>query len=136
MPQNLRGILTLAAIILIAGFATSPSAAKSRLVRGVVTDEANLPVPNAPIQLSCARTGHVTKVVSTLSRADGGFQFQITLRGVCKVSIDAPGFAPILISISGSDKRKTVDLGPIRLRISCAGPGVTCDQVTPANAKP
>ena len=116
--------------------ATERLAAQSRVVRGVVTDEANLPVPNTHVELSCARTGHATKIVSTSSRADGGFQLQAMLLGECKASIAAAGFAPVIIPIRGSNKHTPVDLGTIRLRISCTGLGVVCDEVTPAKAKP
>jgi len=106
-------------------------AAQSRVIRGVVADEASLPVPNAQIELSCARTGHATKIVSTSSGADGGFQLQAILLGPCKVNIAAPGFASVLIPISGSNRHAPVDLGTIRLRISCSGPGVSATKLLP-----
>jgi hypothetical protein len=136
MSPKTAKLFTLTALILLVPLAAGPSAAQSRVVRGVVTDEANAPVPSAAVKLSCARTGRAPRVLSTTSKADGGFQFQTRLIGACKVSIAAPGFVPILISISSSDKSEPVDLGTLRLRISCEGPGVTCDQVTPAKTKP
>jgi len=116
--------------------ATPRVAAQSSFIRGVVTDEASLPVPNTRIELRCARTGHTTKIVSTSTRADGAFQLLTRLRGVCKVNIAAPGFSPVLILIRSSVNHAPVDLGTIRLRISCTGPGVVCDEVAPAKANP
>jgi Carboxypeptidase regulatory-like domain len=124
--------LRMGCFILLILVATRPSAAQSRVIRGVVTDAANSAVPNAAVELSCAQMGHAATVVNTSSKVDGSFEFQNTLIGVCKISIVAPGFTSALISISSSEKSEPVDVGRIRLRISCKGPGVICDEVYPA----
>lgn len=69
MSPKTKKLFALTALILLVPFAAGSSAAQSRVIRGVVTDEANAPVPSAAVKLSCARTGHAPRALSTTSKA-------------------------------------------------------------------
>ena len=110
-----------------------PCEVKPRVVQGLVTDEADAPLPDAVIQLDCRQKGKESRIASAKGRADGRFKIEVTLRGVCRINISRPGFSGVLIPISDSDRRAVIDLGPIRLRLrgNCSEPGAICDEVTP-----
>jgi len=117
--------------MLIASLAP-PSDAKPRVVvRGVVTDEADNPIPNVLIELTCARKGKAAPLANTKSNSEGHFQLEATVNEACNVKITAPGFSTALVPIRPSGNSSEMDLGKIRLRVSCSGPGVVCDEVTP-----
>jgi hypothetical protein len=137
MSAKFRELFLGGAIISFAALTARPSPAQSRMIRGVLTDEAGAAIPKTSIEISCTKKGHVTKVESTLSGTDGGFQLEATLFGACKISFSAAGFKLLHRSIRGSGNRSMLDLGTIRLRVSgCSDPGIICDEVTPANPKP
>jgi Carboxypeptidase regulatory-like domain len=133
--NNLSLISAFCVGALLLPLADGPPDAKPKIIRGLVTDEANAPLPNALIELNCPKE-KASAQASTKSNADGRFQFEATLHGMCKVKITAPGFSTLLVPIPDSPKRAVTDLGKIRLSVSCSGPGVICDEVTPTEAPP
>ena len=128
MRLNSLGKWAIAVAALLTLLPSSTCEGRSKMIRGIVTDESATPIPNAFIELSCPQKG---KGVSTKSGIDGHFQFEAILYGACKTKIAAPGFSIRVIPISSSDKRAVMDLGKIQLRVSCSGPDVICDEVTP-----
>jgi Carboxypeptidase regulatory-like domain len=131
MRSGLRATFTACGLGLVLILFAKPSEMKPMIIRGLVTDEADAPIPDAVIELNCRQGAKQIAVASAKSREDGHFQIRERLRGVCKVNISVPGFSDVLIQISESDRRAIVDLGNIRLRLNCKGPGVYCDEVTP-----
>lgn len=123
-------MFAISALILI--LAVEPSEAKTKIVRGLVTDETDVPIPSALIEVDCSRKEREVTAASGKSGVDGHFQFKATLGGMCKIKISAPGFSDLLVSIADSDGRAVINLGKMHLRVKCSGPGVTCDEVTPA----
>ena len=126
----------LATIILFVAVVAKRSAAQSRVIRGIVTDESGAAIPKTAIEISCSQKGHVAKVAGVQSTTDGSFQLEANLIGTCKVSFSAIGFKPLQRPLRGSASYSDLDLGTIRLRIKgCSDPGIICDEVTPAKPK-
>ena len=130
MRSTLARMFAIGALILI--LAVEPSEAKTKIVRGLVTDDADAPIPNALIELVCVQGEKKITAASGKSSANGHFQFKTTLRGICKIKISAPGFSDLLVSMADSDGRAVINLGKMHVRVNCSGPGVICDEVTPA----
>jgi carboxypeptidase family protein len=123
-----KKLLVLSAITLLEVFASGPSAAQSRVVRGVVTDEAGAAISKTSVEITCRQKGHVTKVGSTQSGTTGDFQLEAILHGACKINFSSVGFKRLQIPIRASDNRPVLELGAIRLRVAgCSDPGVICD---------
>jgi hypothetical protein len=120
-----------AVFAILATLVVSPINARSNSIRGLVTDESDTALPNVLVELTCTQNGHVSVLANTKTTSDGRFKLDMTAPNACKIRITAPGFASTLIPIRGSEKRGIVDLGKIRMKITCSGPGVTCDEVTP-----
>lgn len=112
-----------------------PCEVKPRIVQGLVTDEADAPIPGALVELDCRQKGKRITAASTKSRTDGRFEIKATLRGACKIRISHAGFSEVVIPTSDFERRPVADLGNIRLRVSCLEPGVNCDEVTPVERR-
>jgi hypothetical protein len=114
-----------------------PPEAKPKTIRGIVTDEADGPIPEAVVELDCLQKGKEIKVASANSKADGHFEIQAKLQGACRINISRRDFSGVLIPLSDSDRRPVTDLGKIRLRLhhDCSEPGANCFVVTPRKEK-
>jgi len=131
MPRSTLKILCLAiGALLTASLASSEP--RPKLVRGLVTDEADHPLPNVLIEWSCVGKEKPGPLETAKSGADGRFRLEARLEAGCKVKITSPGFSTRLVPIPDSAKRSPIDLGKISLRVSCSGPGVVCDEITPS----
>jgi hypothetical protein len=107
------------------------SSAKPTVLRGAITDEAASPLPKVVIQLACHVRGKELTLGRTESKADGRFEFEAVLQHGCELKIVAPGFASVTKPIPDSPRPAIIDVGTVRLRVSCSGPGVICDEATP-----
>jgi Carboxypeptidase regulatory-like domain len=124
--------LTFGMISLLAmSVAAYPINAKPRPIRGSVSDEAGNAIPAAIVELSCVRDGKSSVLEHAKSDTNGHFQLEATPDGRCQLKISAPGFAKTSVRLSTSGNHGTTDVGKIQLRVSCSGPGVICDEVTP-----
>jgi hypothetical protein len=116
-------------VLLLATFGRCDT--KRRAISGTVTDEADAPIPNAVIELQCSQ-GRKTEIrARDITNSSGQFRIESTLNGSCSVRVTHSGFSPVLMPVVASDKSAAVDLGKIRLRVSCSGSDVVCDEVTP-----
>jgi hypothetical protein len=126
------GLITVGIITTVV---TMASAAGSRAIVGLVTDKTNSPLPNVLVELKCSRNGKLRTVAATRTNDEGRFRLQFG-SPQCKIRISAPGFASRLVSLDKPGKDEAIDLGKIVLDVSCSGPGVVCDEVTPRKATP
>ncbi len=125
------GVASVVTVVIACGCAL---AALAKHITGVVTDEADAPIPNAIVELlSVARNGNTNILLRTESDHEGRFKLEGQFSGTLKIKLSARGFVPALVSINNSDM---VDVGKIRMKISCSGPGVVCDEVTPKAQRP
>ena len=84
-------------VFLAAFFATSPLAASTAVIKGVVTDDSGKPVRGAVIS---AKSG--IKTISRFSQNDGKYEIAVAAAGTYEITVDAYGFAV---------KRASVDTG-------------------------
>jgi hypothetical protein len=120
-----------AAAGLAIALSASASDAKPTTVTAIITDEADSPIQDAVVGLTCTGKRKTSASVTAKSAANGRLEFAAALSGVCNLNVAAPGFTPTLVGFDTSHHGPVMDLGKVRLKISCSGPGVICDQVTP-----
>ena len=129
--QGVPTISLALAISLLGGVRTTGAFDMNRkAIHGVIADQTDSPIPNALVNLSCVHRVHGNTETKTKTGTDGRFRLDSTLPGECRVNIFAPGFLSVVIRVKASGNKAGVDLGKVRLRISCSGPGVICDEVT------
>lgn len=124
-------LVALGIVALLSALPATSSSAKLKVLRGVVTDEAESPVPNVVIQLACHVRGKELTLGRALSNADGRFELKVVLQHECELKVTAPGFAPMVRALPDNPRLAIIDVGAVRLRVSCSGPGVICDESTP-----
>lgn len=129
--MNTNATFAFAVGVLLTVMTVGPCDARPKAVIGSVTDEADAPLPNVLIELECVQSAEKKVHFSTKSDAQGHFRIEATFRGGCNARISAPGFSAVIIPVPKSRETDVRDLGKVRLRVSCSGPGVICDEVTP-----
>jgi hypothetical protein len=114
-----------------AGLIASTAGMEPTIVTGMITDEANGAIPAAVVEMTCIEKGQPEVRTETKSGEDGRWEIGADIKGRCRLKISAVGFAPVLLGISSPTDRPKIDVGKTRLKVSCSGPGVVCDEVTP-----
>ena len=100
-------------------------------VRGSVTDEAANPLPKALVEIRCKSKGEVRVAAKTTTEEGGRFVVEWDGSGTCALRIELAGFRPAELPVSSGGSGGSLDVGTVRLKIGCSGPGVICDSVTP-----
>jgi hypothetical protein len=131
MSFHLSSVRNLAFGAMLFAVATDARESQPTVVRGVVIDKSAAPIPNADVEIVCSRNKASIRRANTKSGPDGHFQLSLVFMGVCKVKVVASGFAACYIQPSKAHKSGELNLGRISLDVSCSGPSVICDGVTP-----
>jgi hypothetical protein len=112
---------------------TASGAEASLIVTGIVVDPAGGPFPNgAKVELVLVDDkGRETIVSSIMTDSDGAFQLAGSHRGVYRVKFTHGKKKVVVIALGKRALGSKVDVGVIKIEISCSDPGIICDEIKP-----
>lgn len=122
--------LVLSVMILLAG----RTWCSDRAVRGAITDEADNALPNALVETRCKGQSKTQVVSSGKTDERGAFVLRWDDAKACTVRVELAGFRPVELALRSAGATGALDIGTLRLKVGCSGPGVVCDSVTPSKA--
>jgi Carboxypeptidase regulatory-like domain len=125
-------VVSLLAIALTISATAGQSATMGKLVIGTVADQAGAGIPNAVVELLAERDEKL--IARAESGPEGRFKIRAEFSAPVKVRVTARGFASMTERVKGPGAE--LDLGKIRLKVNCSGPGVICDEIVPQTKKP
>jgi len=108
--------------------AQTPPEVKRFQVIGILVDPANMPFPDATIELILAHAGDSKAISSTKPDEEGRFHVEAAWQsGTYQLKILPRGLHPMVLGVSVQRLSKRIDLGKIMVKVSCTDPGVICD---------
>ena len=123
--KRAKSFLFLTTLVLVVLLDVAPGEETRGRIHGRIVDPANMPERDVHVRLQ--QSGKSDRQV--LSGKDGDFEFRSVRTGSYIMRVEARGFPPISIDFDQHSDDGAVELGVIQLKISCAVPGVICDEI-------